>query len=459
MLLFSTHITPRLSYIVDFVSQELFDEPAQIEITTDLAVFAAATGPRINYSDLAIEDCFSIRPALLQTAPPPPAPPPPGSTQSAPHSLLFETGIHPAEIECFFFNGQKVFFASEGDLPFDIFSAAFYLLSRYEEYLPHEKDEYGRYAHTASLAWREGFLDQPLVNTWLQEFKSALLLRYPGLVYRYPVFKFIPTYDIDSVYAYLHKGWRRNIGGALKALAAGRWRHVKERIRVLQGREQDPFDVYEWLDSLHLYCRMRPYYFMLAAARRKGVDGNTPRSGPGLQDLVRYHAVGSRLGVHPSWQSGDRDMVLKDEIEWMEKISGQKMIRSRQHYIRFTLPQTYRRLLQCGIVQDFSMGYGSINGFRASAASSFYWYDLEKEEMTGLRLFPFCFMDANAYYEQHYTAGQAMTELMHYYHQVRKVNGLMVTIWHNSILGRDIEFAGWKEVYEVFLKEEVYWDM
>ena len=104
------------------------------------------------------------------------------------------------------------------------------------------------------------------------------------------------------------------------------------------------------------------------------------------------------------------------------------------------------------------MGYGSINGFRASVASSFYWYDLEKEAATALRIFPFCFMDANSYYEQKYTAGQAMNELMHYYHLIRKVNGLMVTVWHNSFLGTDPQFAGWREVYETFLREEVYWD-
>ena len=142
----------------------------------------------------------------------------------------------------------------------------------------------------------------------------------------------------------------------------------------------------------------------------------------------------------------------------METITDKKVTRSRQHYIRFTLPGTYRLLLQYGIEQDFSMGYGSINGFRASVASSFYWYDLEKEQRTELRLFPFCFMDANAFYEQNYTAAKAMHELMHYYHLIRKVNGLMVTIWHNSFLGSDPEFAGWKEAYEIFLKEEVYWD-
>jgi hypothetical protein len=203
---------------------------------------------------------------------------------------------------------------------------------------------------------------------------------------------------------------------------------------------------------------MRPYYFFLGAARQEAVDRNVPVTASGLQELIRYYAAGSRIGVHPSWQSGDQEHLLKEEIEWMEYISGQRINRSRQHYIRFTLPVTYRRLLHYGIDQDYSMGYGSINGFRASVASSFYWYDLEKEEKTPLRLFPFCFMDANSYYEQQLTAAAAMTELTQYYRRIRKVNGLMITIWHNSILGRDPEFAGWREVYETFLKQEVFWE-
>ena len=63
------------------------------------------------------------------------------------------------------------------------------------------------------------------------------------------------------------------------------------------------------------------------------------------------------------------------------------------------LPQTYRQPDRVGIDKDFSMGYGSANGFRASIASSFYWYDLKAEKKTTLLLFPFCFMDANAFYE------------------------------------------------------------
>jgi hypothetical protein len=436
MLLYAPHITSRLRYIVDFITKELFDEPAMI--TSDKAVFVLSPLPKLNYSDKEIDGAeFFIR-----------------ST-----SLLFETGIGNPSIECFDLNYHKAFFETSGDFPFDVFAASFYLLSRYEEYLPHRKDEFGRYAHTESLAYREGFLDMPLVNIWLVEFKKALSAKFSGLIFRYPSFKFIPTYDIDIAYSYLHKGWLRNTGGLLKSLARGEWSAIKERLNVLRGRRQDPYDAYEVLDALHLYCRMRPYYFFLVAGKRKGVDKNLSPYSPAMQNLMRYYSIGARIGVHPSWQSGDDPSLLQEEIECMELITDSKIARSRQHYIRFTLPQTYRRLIDRSIGQDYSMGYGSINGFRASVASSFSWYDLEREEATPLRIFPFCFMDANAFFEQGYTASQARNELMHYYHIIRKVNGLMVTIWHNSFLGSDPKFSGWKEVYEVFLKEEVYWDM
>ena len=51
---------------------------------------------------------------------------------------------------------------------------SFFLLSRYEEYLPHSKDQYGLYAHENSIAYKEGFLHQPLINIWLEDFRKLL---------------------------------------------------------------------------------------------------------------------------------------------------------------------------------------------------------------------------------------------------------------------------------------------
>ena len=163
-------------------------------------------------------------------------------------------------------------------------------------------------------------------------------------------------------------------------------------------------------------------------------------------------------GLHPSWQSNKGAKILKEEKDLLEAIGGIRVTKSRQHYLKFELPETFRRLIGVGIQQEYSMGYGSINGFRASIASSFYWFDLQKNRPTYLLLYPFCFMDANSYFEQKYSPHQAYTEIKKYYSMVRKVNGMFITIWHNNFLGNNPQLKGWREVYEIFMKEDVYWD-
>ncbi|OQP66044.1 hypothetical protein A3860_15780 [Niastella vici] len=436
MLLLYTHTnTSRLQYIIDFIGKELFDEA--IEITTDEAYFKASARPRLNYS----QQEFSEGEFFLRNAP-----------------LLFETGIRQLPVECFEINFHKAFFETQGDFPFDIFAASFYLLSRYEEYLPHQKDEYGRYAHTNSLAFREHFLPQPLVNYWLQSFKKVLQFKFPDLVFKQNQFKCVLTYDIDIAWSYLHKGWMRTLGGFVNSICKGEWARVKERWLVLKGKKRDPYDCFEWLDAWHLYCRLKPYFFFLTAKRTARYDKNTPCQSKAFRDLISYYADAYHLGAHPSWQSGDDARLLKEELEWLEVVGDKKIVHSRQHYIRFSLPVTYRQLIQAGIEKDFSMGYGSINGFRASVCSPFYWYDLEKEEATSLMIYPFCFMDANSLFEQKQNPQQTYNELIQYYERVKGCKGVFIPIWHNYILGTDPLFAGWRELFELFMKETVYWD-
>ncbi|MBS1564770.1 MAG: hypothetical protein JST39_10290, partial [Bacteroidetes bacterium] len=357
LLLYANTITPRLRYIVDFIGNELLPDP--ITITTDKQQFTSFTGPRINYSETDFsEEEFYIRPV----------------------SLLFEETIVPQQIECFELNYAKAFFATRGDCPFDVLAASFYLLSRYEEYLPHEKDAYGRYAHTNSLAYREGFLNLPLINLWLADLRKSLQLKFPSLLFKRGHFKFIPSYDIDMAWSYRQKGWMRNTAGFMRSLKNGRWSQVGERWSVLRGKEKDPFDCYEWLDALHLYCKVKPIYFFLVAGEQKGYDRNIPTSSKAFRDLVEYYAGVYEIGLHPSWQSSVAPAMdtLMEEKQWMEVIIDRPVAQPRQHYIKFHIPEVYRRLITAGLLKDYSMGYGSINGFRASVASCFYWFDLEK---------------------------------------------------------------------------------
>ncbi len=430
MIIYSPTITHRLSYIADFISHELTGQPARL--TGRQEEFMAAEGPRINYSSAPIT---------------------PEEIWIVPHTLLFENGIKEQAADCFERNNHIVFFKTGGDLGFDIFAAAFYLLSRYEEYLPHTKDQYGRYAHENSLAFREGFLNRPLVNEWIIELEKAFKQKTISLASRHMSFIFLPTYDIDEAWSFKHKQWWRSAGAATRDLVTGRFGRFRQRRSVLNNREPDPFDSYAWIDDLHRPYAVEPRFFFLVAKRTGKYDRNILPAETALQTLIRLHAEKYSVGVHPSWQSGDDPALIREEKENIEMITKKKVIASRQHFIRFSLPETFRHLLDAGIHEDYSMGYGSINGFRASVASPFYWYDLEKDQATSLLLYPFCYMEANSFFEQRSTPEQALEEMLHYFQAVKKVKGVMITIWHNTFLGTDTLFSGWREVYTRFVKE------
>ncbi len=428
MLVYSHSITPRIQYVIDFLT-EYFG--ISFKVTSNDQSYINASNPcKLNYSYHPVAD---------------------DELWIHPHPLLSESAVRHVKIECFSFAGYKAFFKTEGHFPFDIFAAIFFLLTRYEEYLPHRYDTYGRYAHENSLAYNEEFLHVPLIHIWLEEFRKLIASRDTEFNTVKTQFQFVPTYDIDIAWSYKNKGFKRTAGGLLQAFVKGKWKVMTNRIQVLNDKKTDPFDCYEWLNNLHQRYQLHPIFFFLMADKAARFDKNISIRNPQFQHLVKDIAKHYSVGLHPSWQSGDVHYLVRKEKQLLETLSHHHIKSSRQHYIRFTLPATYRRLLETGITNDYSMGYGSINGFRASIARSFVWYDLLAEQATSLRIHPFCFMDANSYYEQQYTPDQALEELMHYYVAIKAVNGTMCTIWHNSFLGISKEFEGWRQVYEQFV--------
>jgi len=435
LLIYTDHTSTRLQYVCKFIFGEILQ--TTYNLTLHPESFSGHDGPKINYSNNGFD---------------------PGAYRIKPHGLLSETGLRQQDVFCAGEGNDKKIFCTEGaDHSFDIFSAVFYLISRYEEYLPYTEDEYGRYAHTNSLAFKNNFLNKPLVNTWINDLKKGLetffnssrsVIAEKGSTVNFPsqVFKFQPTYDIDIAWSYKEKGVFRTAAGLLRNPSLG-------RIAALLGMREDPFDSYLFLDELHAAHGLKPVYFFLVAQNSGVYDKNILPSNESMQQLIKRHAEKYDIGIHPSWKSNMQKELLAREKNTLEKISGKEISSSRQHYIKLSLPGTYRDLAAAGITDDHSMGYGSINGFRASVASPFFWYDLAAEQVTALRIHPFCFMDANCFYEERLTLQQSAAELMQYYFECKKVNGTLITIFHNNFLGTDKTFAGWRELYNNFISQ------
>ena len=431
MIIYSSYSTARLHYII----ATLFGNDTIL--TSSKEEFIHSASFKINYSDERISnDEFFIQP----------------------HGLLFETNIQLQIIECFEWNGVKVFFKTAGDIPFDIFAAAFYLISRYEEYLPHELDMYGRFAHTNSLAYKENFLQIPLVNLWLKEIEK----HHSSFTIHHSPFTFIPTYDIDIAYAYLHQPFFKNLFGFYNDLFKFNFEKFTERSNVYSGWKKDPFDTYDWLDALHQQYQLQPIYFFLCIIEHGEYDKNISIKSKALQQLYRSIADKYEVGIHPSWKSGDvsresgiqrsEKNLLQKEIHTLNNIIQKDIVSSRQHYLRFTLPDTYRQLIALGMKHEHSMGYGSINGFRASYTLPFYWFDLKENKITGLMVHPFCYMEANSFFEQKYSAEQAVAELQQYHDIVKSVNGEFITLFHNHFLTEQPQWIAWRKMYADFLE-------
>ena len=351
-------------------------------------------------------------------------------------------------------NGLPVLFAHGPGgytIPFDLFSAAFYLLSRYEEYFPFTPDKHGRFPAERSILHRLGYLARPIVDEWTAAFRALLEERW-GIAIPAPAFTFRPTYDIDMAYSHAYKGIGRIIGAYARAMVKGDVQQINERTRVLKKKTIDPFDSFAWLRHQHEHRVGDPAYFILCALRTTPFDKNIHPRHPAMIRVIKQLAKEGEIGIHPSYFASHYDVVAKEK-KVLEQVTGRSVSISRQHYIRLVIPGTYHLLIDNGITDDYSMGYGTHLGFRAGTGSSFPWYDLHKETATNIRVHPFCFMDTTAHYDQQLGVTQAFQELGKMANILKETGSTLITVFHNFSLGTAQEWHGWSEAYQQFLME------
>jgi hypothetical protein len=368
--------------------------------------------------------------------------------------LLFQSNIERQNIEIGQWNELPTLFAARNidcKLPFDLFSAVFYLISRHEEYLPFTPDMHSRFPATDSVLFSNNLLDRPIVDEWI--FALGKVLEENGIKIKQKQFEFLPSYDIDIAWSYKNKGLKRTLGGYFKSFVGNGFSAVRERTAVLFGKIQDPYFSFGSTNVLHDNYGLKPLYFVLAAAQNGPFDKHILPSNKNMRLLLQGLSAKYKIGMHPSYNTNEHPDLFVEEQQILADIIGQRIDISRQHYIKFSLPETYRRLIAIGVQQDYSMGYGTHLGFRAGTSRPFFWYDLQADQQTELQVFPFCFMDTTAHFEMKLSTKEAFDKLYYFKDTLQKNNGLMLTVFHNFSLGTDKEWEGWAEAYADFIKK------
>lgn len=428
-IIYAEQPSQRLSYTCEFIFNHVLK--VDFQITHDLGSWQNSEHYKISYSTKPAGDVFQI----------------------LPHALLFEKNISGIKPVPFFKNNQIYFYENNnGDLHFDVFAAAFYFISRYEEWQPFKRDRHNRFEVTQSILYSRNFHLKPVADTWVYELKSALEKKHPGLVFPALNYKVMSTIDVDNLYAFKAKGFLRTIGAGIKDLIRFDFENLSQRAKVLAGSKKDPFDVYE---DISRFCKELNFPLIFFFLFKNGtkydrtVNPQSPAFKKAFSALKQHNAF---AGIHPSYDSAFRNNMLKNEVSLLSEKSGERIIMSRQHFLRFDIRTTPMLLMQQGIIADFTMGYASSPGFRAGTSHPFFYYNFNTEAKEELLFVPFCAMDGAYFVYDKADPETALQSLYNLAFEIKKVNGLFVTVFHERTFSNHL-YGGFSTLYKnLYLK-------
>ena len=171
LLVYTPTLTPRIKYIFSFIFNDILR--TEVGFTTHVEEFTKSDLPKFSYAPNPIGAELFFK-----------------ST-----NLLLEHKVTRQHIKTTIFGETKVPFAvGKSTMPFDVFAASFYFLSRYEEYL-NKTSKNELHPYETSLQYQLNILKLPIIDSWALILKNILLKHFPSLWFGKRHFSFYPVYS------------------------------------------------------------------------------------------------------------------------------------------------------------------------------------------------------------------------------------------------------------------------
>lgn len=338
----------------------------------------------------------------------------------------------------------------------DIIASTFFLISRYEECVNRtNRDRYGRMIGTKSLPYRAGFLMRPVVDEygkllrkWLRE--TGIHVEEPSAGYKHIYL----THDVDQI-------WQvRSLYCAFKTFAKRFVLCKKDMFESLKlwfaYEKYDEIYTFPWLAEVdertidYLGKEQCTIIYFMKGGGKSEFDTPYFKYIFRLKKLMRFLlASGATIGLHASFSAGKVPEKIIREKKNLEKISGEKIVWNRNHYLFSKNPEDMNFLISAGITDDFTMGYADTVGFRLGTCKTVKWINPFSKEVTSLTLHPLTIME-HTFSEEYMdlnedTAESVIKEMLSI---TREFCGEVVVLWHNSTVTAS------KETYQRRLYEK-----
>ena len=337
----------------------------------------------------------------------------------------------------------------------DVPATLFFMLTRWEEHVKSERDNHERFSATASLAFKLGFLQRPIVDELVEMVWNMLVHLGCTLKRKQNQFQAIVTHDVDMTRLWgSFPKFVKKLGGDLLVR-----RDIHEFFFSLRsypltalGLQPDPFDTFNYLMDLSEEHNLRSHFFFMSGGVTS-YDNFFDINSTATKNLItRIHERGHVIGFHPSYQAYIDRRQFEKELHDLQKVSPQTITCGRQHFLRFGVPDTWQIWEDNGLVWESSMGYPEEPGFRCGTCHEFPVFNILTRKQLSLREIPLTAMEVSYVKYKNDKPGKMKSDLKWLLNTVKKYNGNFVLLWHNSSFGGPV-FSRYKTVYPDSLAE------
>lgn len=323
-------------------------------------------------------------------------------------------------------------------LPIDLVAATFLMLSRWEEVRPGApKDEWGNDSHETSLAWRQGFLERPVVDEWALVLRAWLSVKSPGWRAEPSPWRILVTHDVDRIRC------ARSPTELLRVAAReGRQRgSVPAAVSMLLRHARAPFDYradpeFRALHDLIEFdetLEVAGLYFFMASTPgpfTQGYDLAAPYAQEVAQEILSREG---RIGIHPGYAAAENCELFLEEVHRCGAAIGRPIRTARMHYLRWRHDETAEMMAEAGIEEDYTLGYNTHTGFRCGTSHPFPLWSFGAEAPLPVTEYPLIIQDASMVTCMQLTEDEIQERLELYLARTKAVSGVLTLLLHNVV--------------------------
>ncbi len=313
----------------------------------------------------------------------------------------------------------------------DIVGSTFFMLSRWEEAVIEEYDHHERFDYDSGLSVRMGFYQRAVVNEYTELVWQLCLFLNPKLKRKERKYTCTLTSDIDQLRKW--KKPKRLFESVYINLINGKWNRAWIDISNYFGSLSDPKkDFYNNLDYLARKSRgLKTVFYLKTNYSHPKHDKNRYDLQEYAEELEEVKAHGVELGIHPHYHSYLDKENLIEEVENLNSFEDESVNLVRQHFLRFSVPETWQYQAEAGLKEDSTMIYPHCGGFRNGVCYSFPVFDFLADQELEIYESPLILMET-AYLSGGF--GKLMQDAKMLISEVKKYKGNFVMLWHNGNL-------------------------